>query len=353
MDIRQELEQTKSLFLTSLSSLKKTPDHMKVEELRIQFLGRKGKVNSLMELLKNADKADRPLFGKAVNDLKQNIEAEISQLKIAAEAWQMKTLLERPALDVSMPVSEPQLSSSLHPVSLIRMELLDIFRRLGFSVYDGPEIDFDFYNFSALNIPEDHPARDMQDTFYLKGAEKLFLRTHTSNVQVHAMMSTKPPLRIVAPGRTYRVDNDPTHTPMFHQIEGFMVDEGISFAHLKGTLDSWVKKLFGINAQTRVRPSYFPFVEPGAEMDMSCMVCFGKDKSCRVCKGTGWLEIGGCGMIHPNVFESVGYDSERYTGFAFGFGLDRMAMLKYRIDDLRTFFDGSQEFLEQFPVFSR
>ena len=351
MDIQEELQKTKDQFSQNLHVLKAAPAIDKIEELRIQFLGRKGLLPGLMEQLKNADKSIKPMLGKAINDLKTLIETEITNLQAKAQTFVIKNILEQPPLDISLPVTLPANISSMHPVSLIRKELLQIFHRLGFTVYDGPEVEFDFYNFSALNIPEVHPARDMQDTFYIKGAVQLFLRTHTSNVQIHAMKANKPPVRIVAPGRTYRVDNDPTHTPMFHQIEGFIVDEGISMAHLKGVLNSWVKKLFGQSAEVRLRPSYFPFVEPGAEMDMSCMVCSGQNQTCRVCKGTGWLEIGGCGMIHPNVFEAVGYDSERYTGFAFGFGLDRMAMLKYKINDLRLFFEGSKEYLEQFSVY--
>jgi phenylalanyl-tRNA synthetase alpha chain len=236
---------------------------------------------------------------------------------------------------------------ALHPVTLVRRELLREFRRMGFTVYDGPEVDYDFYNFSALNMPADHPARDMQDTFYVQGEGNVLLRTHTSNIQIHCMLNEKPPLRIVAPGRVFRVDSDPTHTPMFHQIEAFVVDRGISFAHMKGVIDAFMKAVFGSNMRTRLRPSFFPFVEPGAELDLQCTQCGGK--GCRLCKQTGWLEIGGCGMIHPNVFEAVEYDSELYSGFAFGFGIDRMAMLKYRLTDLRQLFEGSYQFLGGFP----
>jgi len=296
--------------------------------------------------LRNVSKEERPVAGKAANTLRQQIESSITGLQSAATDWLLHQKLSQPPLDVSLPVA--QNVGALHPVSLMRQELFNIFRRLGFTVYDGPEIDFDFYNFTALNIPEHHPARDMQDTFYIKGEERMLLRTQTSNIQIHAMLNEKPPLRIIAPGRVFRCDSDPTHTPMFHQIEGFVVDTNISMAHLKGTLDVLFKSLFGQDLKMRFRPSFFPFVEPGAEMDLQCVACRGA--GCRLCKNTGWLEVGGCGMIHPSVFEQVGYDSETWTGFAFGFGIDRMAMLKHNLPDLRMLFEGNAAFLDQFPI---
>ena len=326
----------------------RTPDA--VEALRVAYLGRKGKVTALTEGLRDCPKEERPAAGKAVNVLKQQVEAAIESLKQEAQSWELEAKLNAAPLDVSLPVEALAPKGSVHPVTLMRQDLLREFRRMGFTVYDGPEMDYDFYNFKSLNFPDEHPARDMQDTFYVKEQPHLLLRTHTSNIQVHCMLNERPPLRIVAPGRTYRVDSDPTHTPMFHQIEAFVVDRGISFAHMKGVIDTFLKAVFGNNLKTRLRPSFFPFVEPGAEVDLQCVQCGGK--GCRLCKHTGWLEIGGCGMIHPNVFEAVDYDSDVYTGFAFGFGIDRMAMLKYKLTDLRQLFEGNAPFLGHFPLYS-
>lgn len=319
-----------------------------VEALRVAYLGRKGKVTALMEDLRHVSKEERPAAGKSVNTIRQGIEASIEELKSMARGWELAAIVNREPIDVTLPVDEDRQIGSIHPVSLIRQQLIKVFRSLGFTVMDGPEIDFDFFNFSALNIPDHHPARDMQDTFYLDNPEKMLLRTQTSNIQIHTMMNERPPLRIIAPGRVFRCDSDMTHTPMFHQIEGFVVDENITFAHLKGTIDTFLKAIFGANLNSRFRPSFFPFVEPGAEFDVECGVC--KGKGCRTCKDTGWIEIGGCGMIHPNVFESVGYDSSRYSGFAFGFGMDRIAMNRFALPDLRQLFEGDYEFLGNFPL---
>ncbi len=321
-----------------------------VETLRLAYLGRKGKLTALMEDLRNASKEDRPAAGKAVNLVRHHIEAAIDELKSMARSWELAAIVNRAPIDITLPVTEDRSVGSIHPVSLMRQQLIKIFRTLGFTVVDGPEIDFDFFNFSALNIPDNHPARDMQDTFYIDGAEKMLLRTQTSNIQIHTMMNEKPPLRVIAPGRVFRCDSDMTHTPMFHQIEGFVVDENITFAHMKGTIDTFLKAIFGSTLKTRLRPSFFPFVEPGAEFDVECGVC--KGKGCRTCKDTGWIEIGGCGMIHPNVFEAVGYDSSRYSGFAFGFGIDRIAMNRFALPDLRQLFEGDYEFLGNFPIHS-
>ena len=324
-----------------------------VEALRLEYMGRKGRVTTLLEGMGSVPKEQRPAAGKAVNELRSFVDGKLAGLKVAAQAQALQAKLQAPLLDITLPVDHAH-EGSLHPVTLMRRFVLKEFARLGFTVYDGPEIDFDFYNFGALNFPAHHPARDMQDTFFIKSGYdapaqgKLLLRTHTSNTQIHAMLAEEPPLRIVAPGRTFRCDSDMTHTPMFHQIEGFVVDRNISFAHLKGTVNYFLKAIFGKNVTTRFRPSFFPFVEPGAEVDMQCVAC--KGKGCRICKQSGFLEIGGCGMIHPSVFEAVGYDSEIFTGFAFGFGLDRMAMLKYDLPDLRQLFEGSRQFLGQFPI---
>jgi phenylalanyl-tRNA synthetase alpha chain len=347
-DLAASAETCQGEFSKALVIVRQEKDIDGVENLRVQYLGRKGKITHLLDCLKKTDKAQRPVYGKAINLLKQHCEREIEGLKELAKSWFVEQELAKPPIDITLPVTSLAEPGSAHPVTLMRQQLLSVFHNLGFTIYDGPEVDFDFFNFTALNMPDHHPARDMQDTFYIKGKGDLVLRTHTSNIQVHCMQTERPPLRIVAPGRVFRCDSDPTHTPMFHQIEGFVVDREISFAHMKGTIDTFLKGVFGSKFKTRFRPSYFPFVEPGAEVDLMCVLCQGS--GCRICKNTGWLEIGGCGMIHPNVFENVEYDSEHYTGFAFGFGMDRMAMLKYKLNDLRQLFDGSLAFLSRFPT---
>jgi phenylalanyl-tRNA synthetase alpha chain len=361
MSLLEKSEHIKKEFESDRDAAVKAAKPEAVEALRLAYLGRKGKVTALMEDLRNVSKEDRPAAGKAVNVVRQYIDASIEELKSQAKAWELQAIIERAPIDVTLPVDESRHVGSIHPVSLVRQQLIKVFKSLGFTVADGPEIDFDFFNFSALNIPDHHPARDMQDTFYVDNtnktggdksgadkSEKMLLRTHTSNIQIHAMMNERPPLRVIAPGRVFRCDSDMTHTPMFHQIEGFVVDEGITFAHLKGTIDTFLKAIFGSSLKSRFRPSFFPFVEPGAEFDVECGVC--KGKGCRTCKDTGWIEIGGCGMIHPNVFEAVGYDSSRYSGFAFGFGMDRIAMNRYALPDLRQLFEGDYEFLGNFPL---
>ena len=321
-----------------------------VEELKVKYLGRKGLVTALMEALKDLTKEEKPQAGKIINELRKSIDERLEKLRSQADDAALDQILHTQKLDISLPVAASEERGSLHPVTLMRRVILRAFRNLGFTVYDGPEIDLDFYNFGALNFKDDHPARDMQDTFFISDRVQTILRTHTSNIQVHAMLHEKPPLRIVAPGRTYRCDSDITHTPMFHQIEGFVVDQNIDMGDMIGVIDQLLKAVFGQECATRLRPSFFPFVEPGAEFDVSCVNCQGK--GCRICKNTGWLEIGGLGMIHPNVFEAVGYDSEIFSGFAFGFGIDRIAMLRYGLTDLRQLFEGNQQFLGQFPTHS-
>jgi phenylalanyl-tRNA synthetase alpha chain len=347
--MQQKATALQQQFVNAAQSLRASPSPLSskaVDDLRIAYLGRKGFVTALFEDMRNVSKEERPSAGKAVNDLRQYIEAELDELKGVAEKAAIAAQISSRSLDIALPTQHR--CGSLHPVTLMRQELLDAFRRLGFTVYDGPEIDLDFYNFSALNFPDEHPARDMQDTFFVRDFDKTVLRTHTSNIEIHAMLAEKPPLRLVAPGRTFRCDSDPTHTPMFHQIEALVVDRHISFAHMKGIIDHFLKAIYGSQLRSRLRPSFFPFVEPGAEVDMECVACRGT--GCKLCKHSGWLEIGGCGMTHPNVFEAVGIDSEEWSGFAFGFGIDRMAMLKYGLNDLRTLFAGERDFLSQFPV---
>ena len=355
VSMREAAEAVRKQFSADHGKTAANPSPRAVEELRLAFLGRKSRVQELTEGLRHVPKEDRPESGKIVNSLRQEVDAAVTVLQESAKSWILNERLNIPQVDVSLPVDDTTPVGALHPVTLMRRVLIREFRRLGFTIYDGPEIDFDFYNFTALNIPESHPARDMQDTFYVAPAspgafsgEKMLLRTQTSNIQIHAMLANKPPLRIIAPGRVFRCDSDITHTPMFHQIEGFVVDKGITFANLKATIDTFLKAIYGSDLKTRFRPSFFPFVEPGAEFDVQCTICTGK--GCRVCKNTGWLEVGGCGMIHPKVFEAVHYNSEEYSGFAFGFGIDRMAMLKYALPDLRQLFDGDYDFIGQFPI---
>ena len=323
-------------FKLAIEKLKQNPNHAEFEQLRVSWLGKKSHLAKLYESLRELSKADRPKVGNDLNILKKKIEKQIQLVKESVIQYELEKNLQRPALDVSLPVLSGYECGALHPITLVRRMMNSIFQRHGFVVYDGPELELEDYNFSGLNIPKDHPSRDMQDTFFIKNDAHLVLRTHTSNVQLHTMVREKPPLRFISPGKVYRVDNDATHSPMFHQIECVVVDKHITFAHLKGMIRSFLNDIFGSKVTTRFRPSYFPFVEPGAEID--------------IMGPKGWMEIGGCGMIHPNVFEFVNYDSEVYTGYAFGFGLDRMAMLLYGLKDLRQLFEGDVHYHNQFPI---
>ena len=311
-----------------------------VHSLNTKYLGRKGVVTQFLRNISSLPKEERPTAGKEANQVKQKIEAACAK---AIQAMQDTDQDAGPGIDVSLPGRTPTVGS-LHPVTQITNEICDIFARMGFSVVEGPEVENDYYNFEALNIPKNHPARDMQDTFYI--SEDIVLRTHTSPTQPRVMEKQDPPVRIVAPGKVYRCDSDLTHTPMFHQVEGLLVDENVSFGDLKGTLTNFVHQMFDEQTKLRFRPSFFPFTEPSAEVDILCVICRGK--GCRVCSKTGWLEVLGSGMVHPAVFEKVGYDTSRYTGFAFGMGVERIAMLKYRIDDIRKYFDNDIRFLKQF-----
>jgi len=318
-----------------------------LESLRVEYLGRKGRLAGLMAQLPGLSAEDRREAGQAANTVKNNLtslyDERLAGLNKAARAAALADF------DPTEPGLVP-FAGSLHPVTLVTAEICQAFTELGFSVVTGPEIETDYYNFEALNMPPEHPARDMQDTLYISDA--VVLRTHTSPLQIRTMLSRKPPVAIVAPGKVYRRDSDLTHTPMFHQIEGLLVDEGVSMADLRGTLTAFVRRIFGPSTNVRFRPSFFPFTEPSAEVDISCVICGGKGEhdgaTCRVCKGTGFVEILGCGMVDPNVFAAVDYDAERYTGFAFGMGVERVAMLKYGIGDLRMFFENDIRFLAQF-----
>ncbi len=313
-----------------------------LEQARVKFLGRKGLITQALRSLGSLPPEIRPQYGQEANRLKKLLETHLDQAQDRLKRAALQTEAAA-GLDVTLPGRRLDVGR-LHPISQITREICDIFIRMGFQVVEGPEIEMDYYNFEALNIPRDHPARDMQDTFYI--SDNIVLRTHTSPMQVRVMEKQPPPVRIIAPGKTFRRDSDLTHTPMFHQVEGLLVDKDVSFADLKGVLTVFVHEMFGPDVNLRFRPSFFPFTEPSAEVDIQCVICRGA--GCRVCSQTGWLEILGSGMVDPAVFGFVNYDPEVYTGFAFGMGIERIAMLKYGIDDLRLFFDNDLRFLKQF-----
>lgn len=336
-------EKLEALMNCALAELKHAVAEDGVQELRVKYLGKKGELTSVMKGLGALSPEERPAIGQLVNTVKERLEQEIEATlrKVREKAKEEKLACER--VDISLPGRKKPLGSK-HPITLVTEEIVSIFAALGFAVAEGPEVEHDFYNFEALNFPKDHPARDMQDTFFV--GENVLLRTHTSPVQVRTMLNQPPPVRIIAPGTVYRCDSDATHSPMFHQIEGLMVDKGISFGDLKGVLTLFTNQLFGSDIGVRLRPSFFPFTEPSAEVDIACVICRGK--GCRVCKDTGWLEILGAGMVDPEVYRHVGYDSELYSGFAFGMGIERIAMLKYGIADMRLLFENDLRFLRQF-----
>ena len=315
-----------------------------LEQAKARYLGKSGALTDLLKQLGKLPAEERPAAGGLINQAKDSLEQALKQRREAIQAHTLQAQLEAEALDVTLP-GRGLGTGGLHPVTRTLSRIEALFRSIGFEVADGPEIETDFYNFTALNIPENHPARAMHDTFYVN--DKHVLRTHTSPVQVRYMQTHQPPLRIIAPGRVYRCDSDVTHTPMFHQVEGLWVDERVSFAELKGVLTDFMQRFFEREQlATRFRPSFFPFTEPSAEMDIGCVICEGK--GCRVCSHTGWLEVLGCGMVHPNVLQHVNIDSEKFIGFAFGLGVERLAMLRYGVNDLRLFFENDLRFLRQF-----
>ncbi len=324
----------------ALKEIGEASDEKSLEQVRVRFLGRKGELTQVLKSIAKLPPDLKPIIGRLANQIKKELEAALKQAQTELKR-RKETFL--PGFDLTLP-GRPRLLGKLHPITQVMNEICEIFWRMGFSVATGPEIELDYYNFEALNIPADHPARDMQATFYVD--EKVVLRTHTSPIQIRTMERERPPLRIIAPGKVYRCDSDVTHTPMFHQIEGLMVDREVSFADLKGVLTIFARETFGEGTRVRFRPSYFPFTEPSVEMDISCVICDGE--GCRVCGQTGWLEILGAGMVHPNVFRAVGYDPEEWVGFAFGLGVERIAMLKFGIDDIRLFYENHLRFLEQF-----
>jgi len=314
-----------------------------LEDFRIQFLGRKGQCSTIMKSLGKVPKEEKPRLGQMANSVKNKIEALYDEKRQLLLSNTASSSSQNDSIDLTLPGRKPE-TGKLHPVTQIMNEVCSIFESLGFSVAEGPDVEHDHYNFEALNIPAHHPARDMHDTFYV--SDSILLRTHTSPMQARIMETQQPPLRVIAPGKVYRCDSDITHTPMFHQVEGFLVDRDISFADLKGVLTVFTQKMFDKELELRFRPSFFPFTEPSAEVDIACVICEGK--GCRVCKHTGWLEILGSGMIDPEVFKMVGYNPEVYSGFAFGLGIERIAMLKYGIDDIRLYYENDLRFLSQF-----
>ncbi len=322
-------------------ALRDSSTEQQIRKVYADYGGANGSIRAAQkQALKTAQNAEKKAIGQVTNAIVQAVDAAFEERlrQLAAEARQRD--LAR-TVDVTLP-------GHLHPITLARREIEHIFAQLGFVVAEGPQVETDFHNFEALAMPKEHPARDMQDTFYVAGAPDVVLRTHTSPVQIRTMLAQKPPVRIIAPGAVYRKDDDPTHSPMFNQVEGLCVDEGITFADLKGVLMHFAERFFGRGITARLRPSFFPFTEPSAEVDFTCVFCGGAGTpGCR-CKGSGWIEIGGAGMVDPDVFRHVGYDPERYTGFAFGWGIDRMAMLRYRIDDIKVFFDGDARLARQF-----
>ena len=315
-----------------------------LDEVRVRLLGKKGLLTEQLKGLGKLSAEERPAAGQRINDAKTSIHAALEMRRIRLEQATLELELAKGALDVTLP-GRGQEAGSLHPVTRTRLRIEQIFSQAGFQVASGPEVEDDFHNFEALNIPKNHPARAMHDTFYFPDGR--LLRTHTSPVQIRSMRAQPPPLAVIAPGRVYRNDSDMTHSPMFHQVEGIAIGESISFANLKAMLHTFVERFFEQPLGMRLRPSYFPFTEPSAEVDIECVFCHGK--GCRVCKQTGWLEILGCGMVHPNVLAAAGIDSERWQGYAFGMGIERLTMLRYGVDDLRLFFENDLQFLKQFP----
>jgi phenylalanyl-tRNA synthetase alpha chain len=338
--VKEELESLQKEILASLSQV---ATEKELSEIRVRVLGRKGSLTQLLKRLGTLPEADRREIGKRANQVKEDLEKRIEETLLQIRERERREALEREKIDVTLPGRRIPVGKR-HPLTQILDEIIDIFSRLGFEVVEGPEVELDYYNFEALNIPKGHPAREMQATFFI--SDDVVLRTHTSPVQVRTMEKKRPPVRMICPGAVYRCDSDPTHSPMFHQVEGLLVDKGITFADLKGVLTAFVHQMFGKETRLRFRPSFFPFTEPSAEIDIECFICGGK--GCGVCSNTGWLEILGSGMVDPAVYKFVNYDPEEVTGFAFGMGIERIAMLKFGINDIRLFFTNDLRFLKQF-----
>ncbi len=340
--MKETLNRIKAEALSQITSAE--IDDASLEALRVKYLGKKGELTAVLRGMGQLSPEERPVVGQIANEVRAEIESAIAEKKkeLSVKALENKLIAEK--LDVTVP-GNVQKVGHRHPLTLVQRDLEDIFMGMGFSIAEGPEVEYDYYNFKALNIPENHPARDTQDTFYI--TENILLRSQTSPVQARTMEVQKPPIRIISPGRVYRSDAmDATHSPLFHQMEGLVVDEGITMGDLKGMLETFAKAEFGEDTRIRFRPHHFPFTEPSAEVDISCFACGGK--GCRLCKGEGWIEILGAGMVHPNVLSMCGIDPEKYSGFAFGLGLERVTMLKYHIDDIRMFYENDVRFIEQF-----
>lgn len=339
--MKEELEQIRQ---KAEAALKNAADSKEIEDLRVKFLGKKGELTAILKQMGKLSAEERPKIGKLANDVRQDIEKTITKKQNEIKAALLEKQLENEEIDITLP-GKKQYIGGMHPLKKVEDEVKEIFLGMGFEAVDGPEVEYDYYNFEALNLPPDHPARDTQDTFYI--TDKILLRTQTSSVQVHVMEERKPPIRVISPGAVYRSDAvDATHSPFFHQIEGLVVDKGVTMADLKGTLDLLMKKLYGSECKIRLRPHHFPFTEPSAEVDVMCFNCMGK--GCSMCKGEGYIELLGAGMVHPKVLEGCGIDSSVYSGFAFGLGTERLAMRRYGINDLRLMFENDVRFLKQF-----
>jgi phenylalanyl-tRNA synthetase alpha chain len=337
-------EKLMSIKENAFNELTSADSSSKLEEIRVKYLGKKGELTTILRSMGGLSKEERPVVGKLVNEVKKKVEDKIEEKLNAIKEKEKNDKLASEIIDISMP-GKKNLIGKRHPLDLTLESMKDIFISMGFTVEEGPEVELDYYNFEALNIPKNHPARSEQDTFYIN--DNLVLRTQTSPVQIRVMENQTPPIKMIGPGKVYRSDAvDATHSPIFYQMEGLVIDKGVTFADLKGTLELFAKKMFGDKVKTKFRPHHFPFTEPSAEMDATCFVCEGK--GCRVCKGSGWIELLGCGMVHPQVLRNCGIDPEVYSGFAFGFGVDRMVMLKYGIDDIRLLYESDMRFLNQF-----
>lgn len=335
--MQQKIETLRAEILTEMEA---TQTGRALYELKLKF---QAQLKGVMSGMKDLPKEDRPAFGKIVNEFKQSMETAFEERAVKVQEMEMQKKYAAERVDITMP-GKKRTTGALHPITLVKHQLIDIFSGMGFKVFEGPEIETDYYNFTALNTPKDHPARDMQDTFYL--AENLLLRTQTSAGQIRVMEKEQPPIKILSPGRVFRSDDDATHSPMFHQMEGLVVDKGITLCDLQGMLAEFAKKMFTSSTKVRLRPSYFPFTEPSVEVDLSCAQCGGA--GCRLCKGTGWIEVLGAGMVNRRVLENCGVDPDEYTGFAFGMGIERIAMLKYGINNIKTLFENDTRFLGQF-----
>jgi phenylalanyl-tRNA synthetase alpha chain len=337
-------ERVRTILDAARAEIERATTRQALDAIRVRYLGKKGLLTQCLRAVPTLPPAERPAVGREANEAKARLEAELAARLAAVETLERRARLAAERPDLTLP-GRRVVPGALHPLTRVHDEIVDIFTGMGFAVAEGPEVELDYYNFEALNIPKDHPARDMQDTFYVGG--EVLLRTHTSPVQIRTMERQQPPVRIICPGRVYRRDPfDMTHSPVFHQVEGLAVDRGISMGDLKGTLELFARELFGPDSRIRFRPSFFPFTEPSAEVDVLCFLC--KGGGCRVCKASGWLEILGSGMVHPRILRAMGYDTEEVTGWAFGMGIERIAMLKYGIDDLRLFFENDLRFLAQF-----